>query len=298
MTERGMNLIIGGVHKAGTTSLYTYLSWHPEVLGSEIKETHFFSGDKYVNRYDNYEAYFKSYKSEKYKLEASPEYIYERQLAINNIKAHTDNPKLIFIFRNPTEKIISSFNHRKKNVLFDKADYSFEEFKKDYLSVNSLEEASKSESIYTKELMDGSYIDYIKDWFEAFDKKAINIIFFDDLKENPREVVMDVCKWLQIDTTFYDEKTFEVENKSVDFKNKSLQKLVSSLYMKFEPIFRKNYKLKNTVRRIYYSINVSKGENHIEDAAVKDIDKLYSQKNKQLRAFLSRQGYTNFPEWL
>jgi hypothetical protein len=35
------NLIIGGVHKAGTTSVFTYLSMHPDVCGSSTKEIGF-----------------------------------------------------------------------------------------------------------------------------------------------------------------------------------------------------------------------------------------------------------------
>ena len=35
--------IIGGTIKAATSSLYNYLNAHPQVCGSKIKETYFFS---------------------------------------------------------------------------------------------------------------------------------------------------------------------------------------------------------------------------------------------------------------
>jgi hypothetical protein len=38
------NAIIAGTNKAGTTSLFRYLSDHPEVCASNIKEISFFSG--------------------------------------------------------------------------------------------------------------------------------------------------------------------------------------------------------------------------------------------------------------
>ena len=38
----GRYLIIGGTTKAGTTSLHAYLSDHPQVCASSIKETRFF----------------------------------------------------------------------------------------------------------------------------------------------------------------------------------------------------------------------------------------------------------------
>src|SRR5690242_13037086 len=36
------NFIIAGTEKAGTTSVFTYLSAHPSVCGSIVKETDFF----------------------------------------------------------------------------------------------------------------------------------------------------------------------------------------------------------------------------------------------------------------
>lgn len=289
------NLIIGGVHKAGTTSLYTYLSWHPSIAGSDIKETHFFSGSNYKKKYKSYDEYFKNYKGEKYKLEASPEYIYERKIAINNILDNTINPKIIFIFRNPADKILSSFNHRKKNLLFD-SDYNFEDFERDHLNISSLTEIDKNNS-YSKELYDGVYVDYIKDWFEAFGEENIRIIFFDDLKNKPHEVVENLTKWLNIDSGFYDNKNFTVENKSVVFKNASLQKYVMLISKNLEPVFRKNYKLKLFLRNIYYALNVD-NKNKESTFSLNRIQNLYLEKNKELKSFLIAKGYKNFPEWL
>lgn len=298
MNDKAENLIIGGVHKAGTTSLYTYLSWHPDIIGSEIKETHFFSGENYESKYDTYEAYFKNHKGQKYKLEASPEYIYEKETAIKNIKENTNKPKLIFIFRNPTDKILSSFNHRKKHVLFDNPDYTFEEFKNDYLDIRHLDEAVNSDNVFTRELLDGSYISYIKGWFNNFNNQDIKIIFFDDLKNDPEAVLEDLCDWLNIDFNFYKDKSFTVENKSVEFKNKPLQKIVFSIYMKLEPFFRNNYKLKSFLRDVYYKLNVDKKENILNQETLLEIDKLYIKKNAELREFLLEKGYTKFPEWM
>lgn len=39
------NFIIAGTEKAGTTSVFTYLSTHPSVCGSAVKETDFSAMD-------------------------------------------------------------------------------------------------------------------------------------------------------------------------------------------------------------------------------------------------------------
>lgn len=42
LNHKCANLIIAGFGKAGTTSLFEYLSSHPDICGSAVKETKFF----------------------------------------------------------------------------------------------------------------------------------------------------------------------------------------------------------------------------------------------------------------
>lgn len=294
-TKKVKNLIIGGVHKAGTTSLFTYLSWHPEICGSDIKETHFFSDESYPKRYNSYDAFFRKYKGQKYRLEASPEYIYGKEEVADKIAKVLPDSKLIFILRNPAEKILSSFNHRKKVLLFE-PNYTFQDFQKEHLNIQSLNEIEHSNES-SRELMDGSYIDYLPSWFEKFDSKNIKVLFFDDFKENPALEVGKICAWLAIDKSIYDGKIFDVENKSVSIRNGSLQKMAISTGKRIEPILRRNYQLKKFLRKIYYSVNVGR-ENKSMLVNLNDIEQLYKAKNKALKDFLWEKGYRDFPAWL
>ena len=291
------NIIIAGVHKAGTTSLYTYLSLHPEICASAVKEAHFFSDESFPKRYDSYEAYFKSKnKKHKFCLEASPEYLFGTTKTINQIKKVTDTPKIIFIFRKPSDKILSSFNHRKKRVLFP-SDYTFENFVSDHLNVKTLDEINE-EDLYSKEFYESSYIDFLPEWYDSFDKENIMILFFDDLKNNTNETVQKILKWVNLEDSEFENKTFNVENKSVEFKNRSIQKIIVKLLQVAEPFFRRNYRIKNFLRNIYYSINVKKSNNMINSATLKKINGLYENKNNRLKEYLKQKGYTKFPQWL
>lgn len=290
------NLIIAGVHKAGTTSLYTYLSWHPSICAANVKETHFFSDINYSKRFKNYEDYFSHCKAESYILEASPEYIYGKGETADKIKDYNNSAKIILIFRNPADKIYSSFKHRKKKLLFDR-NYTFSEFKKEYLNVTSLDEVD-SNNDFSKELLDGSYIDYLPVWFEKFGSENIKIIFFDDLKDDPRVVLRDLCKWINIDESYFFDKDFPIENKSVSFKNKSLQSLSIKIADFMEPILRRNYRIKSFLRKIYYSINVDNQEEFLDADSLREISSLYENKNIRLKSFLEKHGYKKFPEWL
>src|SRR5690606_13988215 len=82
-------LIIIGTNKAGTTSLFDYLENHPEIEGSFVKQTFFFLDKSLQEKLDLGSVYyyngglhlFDSYFSDenrKYKLEASPDYLYAK----------------------------------------------------------------------------------------------------------------------------------------------------------------------------------------------------------------------------
>ena len=69
------HLIIAGTAKAATSSLFDYLSAHPEVCGSRVKETYFFSqgysGDTQRDR-ERYAAFFAPETTARVLFEASP----------------------------------------------------------------------------------------------------------------------------------------------------------------------------------------------------------------------------------
>lgn len=288
-------IIIAGVHKAGTTSLFTYLSWHSQICASSIKETHYFSDETYPKKFDDYQSYFKHHNDEEYVLEASPEYIYGGKETIRRIKHEIKNPKIIIVLRDPSDKIYSSFKHRKKNLEFENS-YDFQSFYEQYLKIESLDQVDVNNK-YQRELLDGAYSIYLPIWLENFPQNDLRIMFFDDLTNSPKEVVMNLCEWLNISKDEYLNKEFTVENKSVQFKNSSLQHFAMKFAKLIEPILRRNYKLKRAIRNIYYSINQRKEETETPQA-LNNLRRLYNENNKELKELLKMQGYQNIPQWI
>lgn len=290
-------IIIGGVHKAGTTSLYTYLSWHYDVCTSSIKETHFFSNDIYKSKYDEYDKFFKHKKNEHFCVEASPEYLYGKFETAKKISTELENVKIIFVLRNPVEKIISSFNHKKKKLLIKK-EIDFKQYAQENFSFKSLKECALSNSGIAKELLEGSYIDYLPDWFEVFDKSNIQIIFFDDLVANTFDVMKKICKFSGIDFKPYHSAQFSIENKSTGYKYKHIHYIAIKLYSLLEPIMRKNYRLKKVVSSIYYKFNSKDKTDNFDEITISKLSNLYVDSNKELKEFLINYKYKDLPDWL
>ena len=97
-----VNFMIGGVGKAGTTSLHYYLSQHPNIYMSEKKETWFFilEHEKGAEYYES--RYFSNHHGEKAIGEATPGYL-DVIRARQRIWNYNPDMKLIFILRNPID---------------------------------------------------------------------------------------------------------------------------------------------------------------------------------------------------
>lgn len=291
------NLIIGGVHKAGTTSLYTYLSQHPSVCCSNIKETHFFSYkilDGYKPKYDSYSSYFNHCSHEASVLvESSPEYLVGgRDLALN-IKKNLENPTVVIILRNPIEKLYSSFNHKKKMVVFPES-YSFDEFICQHV------EGFESKSVkrpYDQELSEGFYTDNLSGFIDVFNDD-LEIMFYEELTNNALDLVQRICNKVEIDPAFYEDFDFLIENKTVQYRSQFFQKITYWLSMQLEPLIRKKYGLKVLLRSIYNAVNTVERKKGISKESQEILERLYGSENKKLLNLLKDKGVSNMPEWL
>lgn len=113
------DFLIIGAQKSGTTSLHRYLTRHPQVRESTLKEVHFFDGgledgkDAHALGEAWYRAHFplasEMAPGEK-AFEASPAYLFH-PLAAARIAALVPEARLVAILRNPTDRAISHYFH-------------------------------------------------------------------------------------------------------------------------------------------------------------------------------------------
>ena len=111
------NLIIIGAAKCGTTTLHASLDRHPDVFMSEIKELNYFSGDFGWSNANNglnwYSAQFSD--GEKHKIRGESSVSYSRWDSVDHsmpaIYSVVPNARLIFLVRDPIERIKSAYSH-------------------------------------------------------------------------------------------------------------------------------------------------------------------------------------------
>lgn len=300
------NLAIAGVVKAGTTSVYSYLSLHPQICCSTVKETCYFSSYRYGqldSRYKNsqapfeqYQQYFQHCQQQKYVMEATPGY-FEGGMKVARAIEQTlgDDVKIIIILREPVARLVSFFKYKKSMLELDK-NLSLDEY---IVKCEALtyEERIKQENDTYWGIEGGFYANYLEDWLTVFGD-SLYVTFFEELKNEPQLFMSKLCAWLEIDDTVFESTNFGVENKSLDYKNKYLQQLALLINTKAEKFWRANLGIKIFLRNIYYKLNSTPHQAEISEQTLNYLQSLYQPYNQKLSAQLLAKNYTNLPQWL
>lgn len=192
------NFMIIGVAKAGTTSLYRYLDQHPQVFMTPVKGTNFFGyedardwkwtdeGDPPLMRhfqaktFEEYEALFAGATDEIAIGEASPQYL-RCPTAARRIREHIPKAKLVASLRNPADRAYSGYLMRARRGE----------------AVKSPHEELTSQSSHVRE---GFYYRRLKRYFDAFERHQINVYIFEEFRQDPAGIVVDLFDYLGVDT--------------------------------------------------------------------------------------------------
>ena len=180
------NLIVIGAMKCGTTSLHSYLNIHPEISMSRQKELNFFIETK--NWHKGIEWYKSNFTGEaKIYGESSPNYT-KRHIWKNipeKIYSVIPKTKLIYVVRDPIERIISHYIHTYSEGTEDN---SIEE------ALNKIEGNNYVES--------SKYFFQIEPYLEFFSNSSILVISSEKLLNHPQETMKKVFQFLEVDTDF------------------------------------------------------------------------------------------------
>uniref|UniRef100_UPI00404B8713 sulfotransferase family protein n=1 Tax=Gelidibacter sp. TaxID=2018083 RepID=UPI00404B8713 len=176
-----VNFIIIGAAKSATTSLCDALSFHPDVCICHPKEPQFFSKTDWRLHLDTYHQLFT--KTAKLYGEGSTNY---SKFPSFNKHIHSDiyeyNPemKIIYIIRNPIDRIKSQYIHM---------------YKRGHETIKDINEAIRLNSGYINY---SKYAMQIEPYIAQFGPSNVKILIFDDYIKNPQNVFNIVCDFLKI----------------------------------------------------------------------------------------------------
>ena len=177
------DFLILGAQKAGTTALYAYLRWHPQITGPSFKEVSFF--DRHYARGERWYRAHLPIRRSGIVGEASPSYLFH-PLAPERVARMLPRARMIALLRDPVDRAFSHYQHE---VALGREDLSFE----DALA----REAERMAGEVDRMLRDPSYFSYpwwnytyaargryaeqLERWLAAFPREQLLILFTEEL---------------------------------------------------------------------------------------------------------------------
>ncbi len=294
------NLIIAGVNKAGTTSLFSYLGQHPAVGTSAVKETCYFLPPRYgraIEPLDVYEAQFAHCGDRPVRVESTPGYFAGGDpvaRAIHDTLPH--DVKLVLIFRDPVSRLQSFFQF-KKSTLELPADMSLAQYVQRCRSFDPQEIRRQENNAYFG-IAGGEYAAYLPTWLDLFGRQRIHVTFFEHLRDRPRDVLRELFTFAGLDAGFADRVDLTIENRTTNFRFAGLQRAALRLNERGERFWRSHPRLKRSLRRAYYALNGRAFDVEADDATLADLRGYFEPWNARFADQLRAAGYTGLPGWL
>ena len=194
------NFFIIGAPKCGTTSLYHWLSEHPNIYMSPLKEPNFYNTDlgncKLTHR--EYELLFHRAK-DKHKAvgEASTSYLFSR-VAVPYIEKELPGSRYIVMIRNPVD-MAYSFHEELVTLGYEHI--------KDFVKAWQLSEERAKGCVVTQWCHEPKLLDYksvcklgeqLERLFKIVPRTRVLVLVLDDVKGNPRQEHLKMMDFLEV----------------------------------------------------------------------------------------------------
>ena len=226
------SFFIIGAPKCGTTSLYRYLTLHPNIIMSKPKEPHYFSDDINNGRISELEKYLNCFNhvDEKEEIkaigEASTLYLYSK-IAIKNILSFNKNAKFIVMLRNPVD-IVYTYHQVAVKV--------FGETQSNFINAWNLQEKRMQGYKVPAACPDKKLLAYgeiaklgkqVKKLLSFVDREKIFFTLFDDFINSTEKEHLSILRFLNVDPTAL--RTYKKYNKTNSLRNPSLTAMTNRL---------------------------------------------------------------------
>lgn len=265
------NFILIGPGKSGTTWAYNALNAHPLVCMATTKETMFFN-EYYHKGYNWYLSFFSHCNEQSLIGEVTNTYIFS-ELAPQRMYDFNNALQLITILRNPIDRAFSHYLFLLRN---GEHSGSFEEI------------IEKRPDLLER----GLYFIYLNHYLNFFPFKQVNILFFDDLQNDPFSFGNYLFSILDISADYSALQTAN-ENKlpASAARSRLIAKLVKKLALKTRDLGRPDWvtKIKNSrLTKLFYrqytqypTMN-SDIRKRLEDYFYDDVEQLSELTNQDL----------------
>jgi len=205
------DFLVIGAQKCGTTALYAYLRWHPQITGPAWKEVSYF--DRHYGRGESwYRGQFPSRpwlwltggRSSRTPLvgEASPSYVLH-PYAPERARALLPGARLVVLLRDPVDRALSHYNHE---VALGREPLTFEEALEREPERTDGELARLGDTRYFSQawwdftyLARGRYAEQLERWLAVYPREQLLVLASEQLRQDPAAAYARVLEHLGAD---------------------------------------------------------------------------------------------------
>lgn len=289
------NLVIVGAPKAGTTSLFNYLSQHSQVCGSDVKELDYFTplrGGGTPGPIDDYAAHFTHWSGQSVVMEASPSYCYSGRPVMEAIESTLDAPRVLLSLREPAARLWSAYtSHRARGNLM-----GIEHFD-DYVDRCLREREAGTDRQLGNRLIAASvgyYSEYVPEWLSAFGPR-LRVVFAEQLAD-PLQLTTSLCRWLEIDEAESVRFDYSIQNRTRGVRSATLGKVADAASRLSRGS--RTHPLRRMVATAYARANTRPVTESMRPETRDRLHGFYRQSNADTAAALHLHGVDDLPGWL
>jgi hypothetical protein len=301
------NVIIAGVSKCGTTSLFRYLASHPDVCASAVKEVNFFTHEGR----DSLDLALYGPQFERCAgsprvvyLEASPIYLHYAATVAPAIKATLPDVRLVFILRHPIDRFVSHFRYFqvKAGLIPDEA--SLDVFVEACATSDDERPGHRASLTGAVEecLAVGEYAANLQQYLDLFGPDRVFVGFLEQLERSPFAFMRALCGFLGLPADVYRSYRFTVENRRRNPRFRALNRLAEVLTLRYERFFNRHPAVRARLRAVYHRVNPDIDEtdaHRLTPAAHGALARHYTPSVRRLAAIMQRHYPASpVPEWL
>lgn len=291
------NLVIAGVSKAGTTSLFHYLGQHPDIGTADVKELRYFTPLRYgepLGPVEEYATHFAGCVDRVYALEATPGYFYGGAALAAGLDRTCPDVRVLVSLRSPADRCWSWFGFVKSRMRIPQ-EMTFAAYldRCQQLHAQGVDGTVENQPFWG--LGGGCYAQWWDAWHDRFGER-LKVVLFEELVADPATVVRSVCEWLGLDAAPVDRFAFEVDNKTQQYRHKSLQKAAVGVNRRAEAFFHQHQQLKRTLRRVYYAANRAPADAGMPAPLRLRLEEFYRPHDARLAGQLAQVG-VRLPEY-
>ena len=196
---KGLDFLVIGAPKCGTTSLFHYLRNHPRLYIPAQKELPFFSEDDLQSDgWDHFAApYYSAVSSEKLWGKLTPEYMKHPVAVPERIRATMPEVKLIAVLRNPIDRARSAHRMAVKRKWSWQSSRNFEELASQQMTAG-LDLAQRP----LNTICVGLYAAILRSFLKFFPPSQLLVLFTEEMEADPEAAVDSVLVFLGLPAGF------------------------------------------------------------------------------------------------